>query len=184
MSAQETFFIKTMSAQDTILIKTMSAQDTIFIKTMSAEITIFIKTMSDHWAVLKIHFLSEQCLLKIQFLSKQCVLKMHFLSKQCLLKMQFLSVDTNIQLLEFFIPTAATSLWPKTLRYVAKCTHATPDTPVILVALVNPLTPVQCLAGYYHIKYGHLLDKNYKWGVKLIPARNLISTPCIRAVSS
>ena len=37
---------------------------------------------------------------------------------------------------------------------------------------------MQCLAGYYHIKYGHLLNDNYKWGVKLIPARNLISTPC------
>ena len=50
--------------------------------------------------------------------------------------------------------------------------------------IITLLTPVQCLAGYYHIKYGHLLNDNYKWGVKLIPARNLISTPCIRAVTS
>ena len=29
---------------------------------------------------------------------------------------------------------------------------------------------VQCLAGYYHIKCGHMLGNNYWWGVKLIPA--------------
>ena len=27
--------------------------------------------------------------------------------------------------------------------------------------------PLQCLAGYYHIKDGHLLDNNYKKGVEL-----------------
>ena len=25
--------------------------------------------------------------------------------------------------------------------------------------------PVQCLAGYYHMICGHILDENYKWGV-------------------
>ena len=67
---------------------------------------------------------------------------MHFLSKQCLLKMQFLSVDTNIQLLEFFIPSAATPLQPKKRCYVAKCTHVTPNTPVTPVILVTPVNPL------------------------------------------
>ena len=36
--------------------------------------------------------------------------------------------------------------------------------------------PLRCLAGYYHINDGHLLETKNKQGVKLIPARNLIST--------
>ena len=35
--------------------------------------------------------------------------------------------------------------------------------------------PVQCLAGYYHMICGHLLDENYKWGVLV----NKLITPIL-----
>ena len=39
----------------------------------------------------------------------------------------------------------------------------------VVVLVMQLLQPLQCLAGYYHIKYGHLFDTNYKLGVSENP---------------